>query len=93
MEAVGEKEYNMAQPNSESATSNSDLDIETLQEAISGEYRLVIEDPREDFHFHTGRPLARKLDYPEDWVANLPLEATGNQASGHRSQSYVMASR
>ena len=67
------------------ASSDSDLDVETLQEAISEEYRFVVEDPLEDFHFHTGRPLARKLHYPEDRWANDPLEAPGNQARGNWS--------
>ena len=75
------------------ATSNIDIEIETLQEAISEEYRFVIEDPREDFHFHTGRPLARKLDYAEDRLTNVLLEAPGYEASGHRPPSYELASR
>jgi len=79
----------MAQLSSELATSNSDLDIETLQEAISDEYRFLAEHPLEDFH--AGRPLARKLDYPEDWVANLPLEALGEGATCNRSPSYQVA--
>ena len=83
----------MPQLSSNLASSNLGLYIETLQEAISEEYRFVIEDPREDFHFHTGRPLASTLDYPEDWVANLPPEAPSNQAGGHRSPSYEMAIR
>ena len=76
-----------------SSDSYLDPDIETFQEAISEEYRFVIEDPREDFHFHTGRPLARKLDYAEDWWANIPLEAPGKEASGDRSPSHEMAIR
>ena len=75
------------------AISNLHLEIETLQEAISEEYRFVIEDPREDFHFHTGRPLARKLDYAEDRLTNVLLEAPGYEASGNRSPSYELASR
>lgn len=53
----------MSQSISTLANSDLDVDIETLQEAISEEYRFVIDDPREYFHFHTGRPLARKLDF------------------------------
>ena len=79
-------------------SSNLDLEIETLQEAISEEYRFVIEDPREDFHCHTGRPLARKLDYAENWWANVPPEAPGIEApeqgdSSPRTPSYELASR
>ncbi len=75
------------------STSDLDIDIETLQEAISEEYRFVIEDPREDFHVHTGRPLARKLDYAEDWLANVRLTALVYQARGQRPSSLAMASR
>ncbi len=75
------------------STSDLDIDIETLQEAISEEYRFVIEDPREDFHVHTGRPLAPKLDYATDWWANVLLEAPGDEAIGHRSPSYELATR
>ena len=83
----------MPKSNCDLANSDTDVDVETLQEAISEEYRFVIEDPREDFHFHTGRPLARKLDYAEDWLANLPFEAAGYEAKGHRSPSYESATR
>ena len=83
----------MPRSNTDLAYSDTYVDIETLQEAISEEYRFVIEDPLKDFHFHTGRQLARKLDYAEDWLENVLLEAPGYEASGHRSPSYAMASR
>ena len=76
----------MSQPNCQ-----LEFDTETLQEAISEEYRFVVEDPREDYHFHADRPLARKLDYPEDWPVFVPLEATGDQARGQRSPSFAIA--
>lgn len=81
----------MPKSNCDLANSDTDVDIETLQEAISEEYRFVIDDPREYFHFHTGRPLARKLDYVKDWWANVLLEAPGDEAIGHRSPSYELA--
>ncbi len=83
----------MPKSNCDLANSDTDVDIETLQEAISEEYRFVIEDPREDFQVHTGRPLARKLDYAKDWWANVLLEAHGDEAIGHRSPSYELATR
>ncbi len=83
----------MPRSNPDLAISDTGVAIEPLQQAISEEYRFVIEDLREDFHFHTGRPVARKLDYVEDRLANLPLTALGYQASGHRSPSHEMASR
>ena len=64
-----------------------DLDIGALREAISEEYKVVAESPRQGFHFHTGRPLARLLDYSEDWLANVPgasiesFAGTGNPFS------------
>ena len=67
--------------------SNFDLDIGALREAISEEYKVVAENPRQGFHFHTGRPLARILEYAEDWLATLPEAAiesfagTGNPFS------------
>lgn len=82
----------MPKSNCDLANSDTDVDIETLQEAISEEYRFVIGDPREDFHFHTGRPLAAKLDYSEDWLANLPLEVAGYEAKSHSSPSLAVAS-
>ena len=83
----------MPRSHSDMAISDTGVAIETLLEAISEEYRFVIDDPREYFHFHTGRPLARKLDYAKDWLANVLLEAPGNEAIGHRSPSYELASR
>ncbi len=83
----------MFQSSSDLASSDLGVDVETLQEAVSEEYRFAIEDPREDFHFHTGRPLARKLDYAQDWWANVLLEAPRDQAIGHRSQSLAATSR
>ena len=72
---------------SNSVSSNLDLDIGALREAISEEYKIVAENPQQGFHFHTGRPLTRILDYAEDWLANLPEAAiksfagTGNPFS------------
>lgn len=83
----------MPKSNCDLANSDTDVDIETLQEAISEEYRFVIDDPREYFHFHTGRPLARKLDYAEERLANILLEAPGDEAIDHRSPSFELATR
>ena len=77
----------MTNSSSNSASSNLDLDIGALREAISEEYKIVAENPQQGFHFHTGRPLTRILDYAEDWLANLPEAAiesfagTGNPFS------------
>ena len=56
-----------------------DLKTETLPETILEEHRFVIEDPVEDFHFHTGRPMARTLDNAADRLATVPQKASGRQ--------------
>src|SRR5215813_5666971 len=50
----------------------SDLDIGQLREAIQQEYDLVAREPERGFHFHTGRPLARLLDYDDAWLDDVP---------------------
>lgn len=57
----------MAQP-----ISIANVDIETLRYAIRKEYAEVAGNPRSGFHFHTGRPLAKMLGYPDGWVDALP---------------------
>ena len=77
----------MTNSSSDLASSNLDLDIGALREAISEEYKVVAESPQQGFHFHTGRPLARILEYAEDWLAKVPEAAiesfagTGNPFS------------
>ena len=77
----------MTESSSNLASSNLDLDIGALREAISEEYKVVAERPQQGFHFHTGRPLARILDYAEDWLAKVPeasiesFAGTGNPFS------------
>jgi arsenite methyltransferase len=48
------------------------LDREQLRAAIQEEYKGVACDPHRGFHFHTGRPLARRLAYSESWLAGVP---------------------
>lgn len=63
------------------------LDIGRLREAIREEYAEVASDPRKGFHFHTGRPLARVLEYADQWLEGLPeisiesFAGTGNPFS------------
>ena len=70
-----------------SSSSIPGLDIGTLREAISEEYKVVAENPQQGFHFHTGRPLARILEYAEDWLEDVPeasiesFAGTGNPFS------------
>jgi SAM-dependent methyltransferase len=63
------------------------LDLGSLRAAIQGEYERVALEPERGFHFHTGRPLARLLGYPDEWLAGIPetsiesFAGTGNPFS------------
>jgi arsenite methyltransferase len=63
------------------------LDLGQLRAAIQEEYEAVAAEPQRGFHFHTGRPLARILEYEEEWLEGIPETAvesfagTGNPFS------------
>ena len=63
------------------------LDLDTLRQAIQEEYAEVATHPEKGFHFHTGRPLARMLEYQDEWLEGIPESAiesfagTGNPFS------------
>jgi arsenite methyltransferase len=48
------------------------LDVEALVCEVQAKYAAVATEPERGFHFHTGRPLAAMLAYPECWVADTP---------------------
>ncbi len=48
------------------------VDRDELRRRISEKYRDVALNPELGFHFHTGRPLARLLGYPDHSVDTLP---------------------
>ena len=58
-----------------------------LREAIRDEYEVVASTPEMGFHFHTGRPLARMLNYEESLLEGIPeasiasFAGTGNPFS------------
>ncbi|MDP9311157.1 MAG: methyltransferase domain-containing protein [Chloroflexota bacterium] len=64
-----------------------EVDRDQLRLAIQTEYAEVAMHPEQGFHFHTGRPLARRLGYQPEWLANVPERAiesfagTGNPFS------------
>ena len=64
-----------------------ELDVDTLRRAIREEYAEVAVNPEKGFHFHTGRPLARMLEYADEWLEGLPessiesFAGTGNPFS------------
>jgi len=51
------------------------LDMAELRAAIQEEYSAVALNPEQGFHFHTGRPLAHILDYPDEWIDAVPERA------------------
>jgi SAM-dependent methyltransferase len=60
---------------SQLGTGPQTVKLAELREAIQGEYAEVAQNPRQGFHFHTGRPLAAMLEYAADWFEGLPDEA------------------
>lgn len=48
------------------------VDPAQLREQVKSKYREVAIDPHGDYHFHTGRPLARRLGYSESVVDAMP---------------------
>jgi arsenite methyltransferase len=63
------------------------LDVEVLRTEIRKEYEQVAAHPDQGFHFHTGRPLARILQYEDAWLETIPeptiasFAGTGNPFS------------
>jgi SAM-dependent methyltransferase len=51
------------------------VDVDTLREQVREKYREVAVEPDAEYHFHTGRPLARKLGYDAAIVDALPDRA------------------
>ena len=49
--------------------------VETLRAEVAQEYAQVAQNPDLGFHFHIGRRLARLLEYPDEWLKDLPEEA------------------
>jgi SAM-dependent methyltransferase len=51
------------------------VDPAALREQVKDTYRDVALNPRGEYHFHTGRPLARRLGYDAAVLERLPEEA------------------
>ncbi len=49
--------------------------IETLRSEVAQEYAQVAQYPQLGFHFHTGRRLARMLEYQDAWLEGFPETA------------------
>jgi len=48
------------------------VDPSALREEVKNKYRDVACNPHGEFHFHTGRPLTRRLGYDEAVVGPMP---------------------
>ncbi|MEZ5851029.1 MAG: methyltransferase domain-containing protein [Hyphomicrobiaceae bacterium] len=53
-------------------TSATPVDAAALRDQVRMKYREVAIEPHGAYHFHTGRPLARRLGYDSEMVAALP---------------------
>jgi SAM-dependent methyltransferase len=51
------------------------VDVDALREQVREKYREVAVEPAAEYHFHTGRPLARRLGYDAGIVEALPDRA------------------
>jgi len=51
------------------------VDPSALREEVRNKYRDVANNPRGEFHFHTGRPLAQRLGYDQTVVNAMPDSA------------------
>jgi arsenite methyltransferase len=58
-----------------SMTEAPPVDAVVLRDEVKAKYRDVAVNPRGIFHFHTGRPLARRLGYDAAIVARMPESA------------------
>lgn len=72
---------------SEHPVQTPEVNVDVLRQAIQEEYAEVAANPDKGFHFHTGRPLARILEYEEEWLEGIPessiesFAGTGNPFS------------
>lgn len=59
----------------DSSSAASAVDAAALREQVKIKYREVATSPENEFHFHTGRPLARRLGYDEAVTSQIPDHA------------------
>jgi arsenite methyltransferase len=65
----------MAEPVADDVVVDVDVDVDVLRAQVRDKYREVALEPHATFHFHTGRPLARRLGYDSAAVDALPDRA------------------
>jgi ubiquinone/menaquinone biosynthesis C-methylase UbiE len=57
------------------STTSGQLDTRDLEDRVKRMYQDVAEDPHQEFHFETGRPLAERLGYPPADLDRIPAAA------------------
>ena len=57
---------------SSGSPSDVTVDVNALRDEVKIKYRDVALDPHGNYHFHTGRYLAKHLGYDDNFVASLP---------------------
>lgn len=55
------------------AVISAQVDRSQLRAQVAAKYTEVALQPEKGFHFHTGRPLARMLGYPQEDIDRLPV--------------------
>jgi ubiquinone/menaquinone biosynthesis C-methylase UbiE len=66
------------------ATTQTELNTHELETRVKDMYRDVAERPEKQFHFETGRGLAKRLGYPVEQLDAVPAEAIASFAGvGH----------
>ncbi|MFW5875400.1 MAG: methyltransferase domain-containing protein [Myxococcota bacterium] len=69
---------------SESPNPSSGVDPTELEQHVKDMYARVAEDPRGDYHFEVGRPLAERLGYDARLLDRVPAQAIDSFAGvGH----------
>jgi arsenite methyltransferase len=57
------------------STAPRQLDARELEDRVKRMYRDVADDPRQEFHFETGRAIAERLGYPPADLDRIPAAA------------------
>jgi arsenite methyltransferase len=53
-------------------TADTKINAAALREEVKKKYREVAIEPLGEYHFHTGRPLAKRLEYADAVIEELP---------------------
>lgn len=65
-------------------TEQAAVDVADLERRVKDVYRLVAQQPEQQYHFEMGRGLAERLGYPADLLDRIPEQALASFAGvGH----------